>query len=119
MSFTIPASRDAPGEARSAVSSVLGRDERIGDVLLATSELVSNAVQHGVLDEGTPIRLEVRLIADRVRVSVSHEGPPFERPSELPANGTSGGFGFHIVGQVASDWDVAHIEGITRTWFEI
>lgn len=119
MAFTIPASTDAPQEARTAISSVLGRTEQIEDVLLATSELVSNAVQHGDLDEGSPIHLEVRLVADRVRVSVSHEGPPFERPPDPPQRSTAGGFGFYIVGQVAADWDIAYTHGTTKTWFEI
>lgn len=118
MSFTISASDGAPTEAREAVRSILSNDRTASDVLLATSELVSNAVQHGELSEGEPITVDVRLIADRVRVSVSHHGPPFSRPPR-PQRHRAGGFGFHILGQLAQRWDVVHEGGTTETWFEI
>lgn len=113
--FTVTASTDAPHRARQTLQRLLEGDERTDDVLLATSELVSNAVIHGELAEGDPIHLEMNRRGDRLLVRVSHRGPPLGRP---PRDRRAGGHGFHILEQVATRWDVEHRNGITNAWFE-
>lgn len=116
--FSIPASTRAPYEARHTLEQVLEGHDRVADILLATSELVSNALIHGELEEGDLIRLEVDLLNDRVKVSVSHRGPPVSPPSPHEARGRPGGHGFSIVGQISDRWKVEHRNGVTRVWFE-
>lgn len=74
MRFTVASSPAAPHLARQRLATALA-GEMADTVLLATSELVSNAVLHGEMDEGEPILVEVSRGA-RLRVEVSHRGPP-------------------------------------------
>lgn len=93
----------AAGEARAFVRSTLAswglREAQTGDVLLAVSELVSNAVQHGA---GHP-RLQLRLDGGRLEVRVRDDGPrsPEQRKHDLRS---ARGRGLLIVGSVADDW---------------
>lgn len=119
MSFNIPATDNAPNAAREAVRSVIGESEAAGDVLLATSELVSNAVLHGELSPDDEIVIDVSAGEDQVRVAVKHRGFPFQRPPGRPGGQRPGGFGFHIVGALARRWDITHRNGTTESWFEI
>lgn len=118
MSFEVRASPGAPAEARDSVLAILGDADTTSDILLATSELVSNAVLHGDLSEGDLISVRVDTAGDFVRVTVSHAGPAFDRHATRERN-ASGGFGLHIVGALAKRWDVDHRNGRTETWFEI
>ena len=119
MTISIPATEKAPQVARGAVREILGDSEHTDQVLLATSEVVSNAVQHGELNQDDAIDVSVEIEPDRVRVSVAHPGPDFRWDREEPDRDKPGGFGFHILGLLASRWDVAHAHGRTETWFEI
>lgn len=116
--FTIPASTSAPHRARQTLAKLLEGDDRRDDILLAISELVSNAVIHGDLDEGDPICLEMQRRRGRVRVCVSHPGPPVARPPRRGGASRPGGHGFSILEQVVTRWDVEHRDGVTRAWFE-
>ena len=75
------------------------------------SELVTNAVVHGV----GAISLRIDAEAETVRIEVADEGGVALAPS--PAPGAHGGWGLRIVEQLADDWGV--LGGSTRVWFQL
>jgi anti-sigma regulatory factor (Ser/Thr protein kinase) len=114
---TIPATPRAAARARRAVAAALGpRHPKLDSALLATSEIVSNAVRHGDLEPGDPILLEIERGRGRTRVTVSHAG------AVAPTGATDrgpGGWGLKIVDAIARDWNIDHHRGRVRAWFEI
>jgi anti-sigma regulatory factor (Ser/Thr protein kinase) len=104
-------------EARRFVDRLLRRravpDETRESALLVSSELVTNAYQHG---EGE-IELRVNVLDDRLRIEVIDEGgrqAPAVRAQ--PADET-GGWGLQIVDHLAVQWGV--FEGTTHVWADL
>jgi anti-sigma regulatory factor (Ser/Thr protein kinase) len=85
--------------AQTAARAVLG-DDRLGDVALATSELVTNALEHG---SGGPVEVTVSTSDDAVEISViSPSHVPPGRPSQQPAPASDvRGRGLRIVAAIA------------------
>ena len=113
LSTTLPRSPDSVGVARRLVrdhAGMLDAQPR-EDAVLMVSELVTNALTHGV---GT-ISLQIDTAPDTLRVEVSDEGNVKLAPSPTP--GAHGGWGLRIVDQFADDWGVR--EGSTKVWFRI
>ena len=81
------------------------------DAALMVSELVTNAIVHGV---GT-ISLRIDVEAAVLRVEVSDEGNVAVAPSPTP--GAHGGWGLRIVDRLADDWGV--LAGSTKVWFRL
>ena len=110
---SLPRSPDAIRTARRLVhenASTLGSQQR-EDAALMVSELVTNALVHGI---GT-ITLRIDVEPAALRVEVSDEGNVALAPSPTP--GAHGGWGLRIVDQLADDWGV--LEGSTRVWFRL
>ena len=113
LSTNLPRSPDSISAARRLVNdytTALGVQQR-EDAALMVSELVTNAVVHGV----GAISLRIDLEADTVRIEVADEGNVALAPS--PEAGAHGGWGLRIVEQLADDWGV--LEGSTRVWFRL
>jgi anti-sigma regulatory factor (Ser/Thr protein kinase) len=113
--------RDLPEvpDARMFVASVLeSRGVEVTDeVLLVTSELVTNAVRHG---EGE-IEVRVDVSHGAVRVEVLDEGalvveePPGVMPVDAP-----GGWGLHLVRALSQSWGSGlDPHGRTLVWAEV
>jgi serine/threonine-protein kinase RsbW len=106
---------DAVAKARDAALAlhpVLG-PERLEDLRLVLSELVTNAIVHG---QGAVV--DVRLTAEGgiVRGEVVDGGEGFEAPP--PGGlGDEGGRGLGIVATLTRRWGVEH--GSTHVWFEL
>lgn len=102
----------APADAREFVRTKLPSGERIDDVILMVSELVTNAVRHGPSG-----RIYLRLIdGDVLRVEVQQLGQ-----SETTLNGDQrprSGYGLKIVEALSDAWGTGDPEwqGI---WFEV
>jgi anti-sigma regulatory factor (Ser/Thr protein kinase) len=112
-STDLPRSPEAVSAARQLVNghtASLGFERR-EDAASMVSELVTNAVVHGV----GAISLRIDVEADAVRVEVADEGNIRVAPSPEP--GAHGGWGLRIVEQLADDWGV--LEGSTRVWFRL
>lgn len=118
MRFTVASSPDAPHLARQCLAAALGEGEAADTVLLATSELVSNAVLHGEMDEGEPIVVEMSHGA-HLRVEVSHPGAPLKGPPGRTDRARPGSHGFLILDRLAARWAVEHRHGRTHAWFEL
>jgi anti-sigma regulatory factor (Ser/Thr protein kinase) len=110
---TLPRSTDSIATARRLVNehtSTLTSQQR-DDAALMVSELVMNALAHGI---GT-ISLRINDEADALRVEVSEQGNVAVAPSPTP--GAHGGWGLRIVDQLANNWGV--LEASTKVWFRI
>ncbi|GAA3585340.1 ATP-binding protein [Amycolatopsis ultiminotia] len=105
----------APAVARHQVRTALAAlelDERLrDDVLLATSELVTNAVEHGE----RPDRLELRLTTEELVVSVFDTGSKIPRLREpLPAAARSRGL--QLVRALSLRWGYDPADGGKCVW---
>jgi anti-sigma regulatory factor (Ser/Thr protein kinase) len=113
LSTDLPRSLDSVGAARRIVNGhtpSLDSQQR-QDAVLMVSELVTNAVVHGV----GAISLRIDAEAETVRIEVADEGNVAVAPSPQPS--AHGGWGLRIVEQLSDDWGV--LDGSTRVWFRL
>jgi anti-sigma regulatory factor (Ser/Thr protein kinase) len=113
LSTNLPRSPNSISAARRLVNgrtTSLDSQQR-KDVALMVSELVTNAVVHGV----GAISLRIDVDADAVRVEVADDGNVALAPTPEP--GAHGGWGLRILEQLADDWGV--LEGSTKVWFQL
>ncbi len=116
LDIDLPRAAAAPATAREQVrdafAGVLTR-ERFGDVQLAVTELVANAVTHGTGD----IRLRMRIDERRLYGEVIDEGGGFEHAIRARTADDLTGRGLGIVAALADEWGVH--EGSTHVWFAL
>ncbi|RJQ91205.1 ATP-binding protein [Amycolatopsis panacis] len=112
----LPADVTAPAVARRRIQAALASIDLPGtlrdDVLLATSELVTNAVEHGE----RPERLELMLTTEELVVSVFDRGakiPELQAPSS-PAAARSRGL--QLVHALSIRWGYNPAEGGKCVW---
>ena len=114
----------AAAKARAALTASLDLfsdvldEQRLDDLRLLTSELVSNSVRHGSAQREQPIRVRVSVMDTHVRVSVVDSGPGFEVPPDQVRPGIDGGWGLFLVERLADRWGTDG-EGATTVWFEL
>jgi anti-sigma regulatory factor (Ser/Thr protein kinase) len=104
---------------RHAVTTALGRwGVRVDDldvVALLTSELVTNAIRHGL----PPVSLRAALRDDAVTVSVDDGSGQEPVPMDDSAWDASGGRGLHLVESLSDRWGVS-LNGVgKRVWFMV
>ena len=105
----------SPREAREAVRGLLeGTDRAVVEaVLLAVSELVTNAVEHA----GTNVELRAGVVDGRLRVEVADGSGELPHPRR-PAPQSRNGRGLLLVEQVADAWGVSPTSTGKAVWFE-
>ena len=104
---SFPAGPTAPAVARHAVRDflqALGADPRAaGDVLLALSEVVTNAVVHGYRDKaGGEVQVEAAHSDEQLVLSVADRGGGMAPRLDSPGLG----LGLPLVGQIAERVDI-------------
>jgi anti-sigma regulatory factor (Ser/Thr protein kinase) len=93
--------------------------EKLEDVRLVVSELVTNSVRHARLSPHDQISLTVTVSAGSVRGRVCDPGSGFEAPSEpCPRPDMRGGWGLPIVETISDRWGVER-NNHACVWFEI
>ena len=93
--------------------------EKLEDVRLVVSELVTNSILHAGLSPNDHISLMVRVSAGSVRGRVCDSGPGFDVLSEpRPQPGLNGGWGLPIVETISNRWGVEQ-NCCACVWFEI
>lgn len=117
--LTLPAEPRAAAVARSHVRELPLDAETLQVVSLLVTELVTNAVRHGRVSEGTRILVQLAVVEDDlVRVNVVNEGAPFEpAPVSRPVD-AAGGLGLQLVDKLAERWGVEG-NGTTKVWLEV
>lgn len=124
----LEADDQAPSRARAAVRESLGpvlSDAALANVVLMTSELVTNGVIHS--SGGRTVGLRLSRFADGVRVEVDDPGAGFD-PSATPAGDAvpapgEGGRGLFVVDRCATRWGIRRAETDRgrrfSVWFEL
>lgn len=115
VSLPLPVDVTAPAVARQAVRATLvslGFDDlAVDDILLATSELVTNAFEHGE----KPDRLEVEYAEGRLTLRVFDSGagrPRLKEPSPMAARSR----GLQLVHALSDDWGHEPCDGGKYVW---
>jgi anti-sigma regulatory factor (Ser/Thr protein kinase) len=85
------------------------------DILLVVSELVSNAVRHGV----GPVELQLTVGPELVHIEVSDQGPSRPPPARWPAATSQNGRGLLIVDAIASAWGVTTHDPGKTVWADV
>ncbi|MFL5842837.1 MAG: SpoIIE family protein phosphatase [Thermoleophilaceae bacterium] len=120
--FDIGGGPGAIGRARAVLAEFLADSvgsERLYDLQLLASEVVTNAVRHGGARQGEHVDLRVALVRDRIRLEVRDPGPGFhDIAPALPESDRGGGYGLYLVDLYSSDWGVNGTEG-TCVWLEL
>ncbi|MCO5998505.1 ATP-binding protein [Actinoallomurus sp. WRP9H-5] len=81
---------------------------------LLISELVTNALRHGV----GPIRLSIRFLGGVLRFEVADAGPRYPRMRPVDDE-DEGGRGLHLVESLSSRWGYARATIGKVVWFEL
>ena len=120
LDLRLPAGPQAPGEARHALDDLTGNmdEERLDEVRLLVSELVTNSVRHAGMGQQEWIGLRVEHSNRMLRVEVTDSGPGFEAGKPIPSMYQDSGWGLYLVEQIADRWGVKQEEG-TCVWFEL
>ena len=116
LSLDLPRAPEAPGIARRRLARSFENalDEgQLQTATLLTSELVTNALLHGV----GSITLLATLDDHRLLVEVIDEGHGIETSHPRPERDRVGGYGLRIVDSQASRWGTH--KGTTHVWFEL
>ncbi len=119
----LPREPMSPSRARAEVRELMsGRPEsEVGELVLLTSEVVTNAVVHARAAGRTPIRLRIFRSPDSARIEVEDAGDGFD-PREPRTSNEEGGKGLFLVENFATDWGVRPVETEHgprfRVWFE-
>ena len=93
--------------------------EKLEDVRLVVSELVTNSIRHAELSSNDRIALTVAVSDGAVRGRVCDPGPGFEASSEpCPRPDLRGGWGLPIVETISDRWGVER-NNHACVWFEI
>ena len=116
----LPCEPGSVGLARDAVDQLAEHvsEQRLGDLRLLISEVVTNAVRHAGMSEADSIHVEIADSAGRVRVEVSDQGKGFTPKRRDPDIERPGGWGLYLVEELADRWGV-ETGGRTLVWFEL
>ena len=103
---TFPGAPEQAGAARNFLRTLLPEHPSLDDMLLATDELVVNAIRHTRSGAtGGTFRLEVLLDADGIAISVTDQGGPKEPTTQTSDTVLSEcGRGLALVTALARSW---------------
>lgn len=115
----LPPESQAAHEARQALVDLsVVPEDRLGDIQLMVTELVTNSVRHAGLLPGQAIEVVIARSNQGLRVEVADHGPGFE-PPPVPADPLAlSGRGLTLVEMLSDRWGVT-CGCRTRVWFEI
>ena len=116
----LPSTPAAPGRARGALEELAAAvpTERLRDVRLLVSELVTKAVRHAPQGPGADVRLTVTVTQDVVRVEVVDPGGGLAPGAPAAGPEPAGGWGLFLVETLADRWGGDGATG-RRVWFEL
>jgi hypothetical protein len=109
----LPGDLDAPARSRRLTERTVGDHPRRGELVLAVSELVANAVLHGSGTRERGLTLSFDQDEDRLRIGVEHEGEPFDPTVDRPFHGLG------MVDQIVDRWGIDSHGSRVLVWFEV
>jgi len=113
--YAATAARRALGGLRDIIGT-----QKLNDVYLLVSELVTNGVRHGGAGEDDVMELTALRHGNRLRVVVTDWGPGFDgRPRPRNRADQTGGWGLFLVERLAERWGTQRDEDATAVWFEL
>ena len=115
MRIDLPPEPTSARLARRAVERACAGAADVDSVVLCASELVTNALLHGL----PPITLEVENMGSAVRVSVHDGGFQDARPRRPVDPEAMSGRGLGIVEVLATRWGSERTDAGKVTWFEM
>ena len=102
--YAATAARRALGGLRDLIGT-----QKLDDVYLLVSELVTNGVRHGGAGEDDVMELTALRHGNRLRVVVTDWGPGFDgRPRPRNRADQTGGWGLFLVERLAERWGTQH-----------
>jgi anti-sigma regulatory factor (Ser/Thr protein kinase) len=109
---------DAVSAARRCLDPLEGSvgQDRLRDVQLLVSELVTNSVRHARRSD--EVELAVTVTRQSIRVCVTDAGPGFEAEPRPEDADPGSGWGLFLVEQLSDRWGV-ELNGKTQVWFEL
>lgn len=115
---TLNVAPTAPAEARRSLSPLnrIVPPDRLEDLRVMVSELVTNSVVHSGLKRGAPILLLVKVLPERVRVEVADPGRHFPDTWKPPRE--HNGRGLMIIDRLADRWGTER-SSETKVWAEL
>lgn len=118
--FAIPGGPHAPERARTRLQNHVTwlADDVQKQLLLLTSELVTNAVRHGGSAETDRIGMAVWATEDGVGVEVTDAGAGFTPSGRVDPVDEPGGWGLVLVESMSDRWGVVRDQR-THVWFEL
>lgn len=116
----LPAHPDSVARARRAVAGLGDRipPDRLEDVRLLVSEIVTNAIRHSGIAGGQRISLRIAAERGTVRVEVRDQGRGFAVRRIAPDPTRASGWGLYLVAELADRWGVDDGRE-TCVWFEL
>jgi anti-sigma regulatory factor (Ser/Thr protein kinase) len=117
----VPTGSRAPGAARHVVAHCLARlvaSRIVSETQLLVSELVTNSVRHGDLDERDTVFVRIYLAAENLRVEIENPGAAGVVALNRPDLQAGRGFGLQLLELVATRWGVSRGQS-TTVWFEM
>jgi len=118
--LTLVAEPAAAKDARTWIGTLAGSlvsGERLNDLRLVVTEIVTNAIRHG--DPGGSLVLAATPKDGYLCVQVTDDGPGIApRPRALVPD-EDGGFGLFLVERLTRRWGLTRERGRTRVWFEL
>ena len=113
--YAATAARRALGGLRDLIGT-----QKLDDVYLLVSELVTNGVRHGGAGEDDVMELSALRHGNRLRVVVTDWGPGFDgRPRPRNRADQTGGWGLFLVERLAERWGTQRSDDATTVWFEL
>jgi anti-sigma regulatory factor (Ser/Thr protein kinase) len=120
--IVLPAGVRTPGAARMVVAHCLSglvTQRILRDAELLVSELVTNSIDHGQLDDGDSVLLRVFLATDTLRLEIENSGTAgVVAPNRAGRESGQGGYGLDLVELLAARWGVSRNRS-TSVWFEM
>jgi anti-sigma regulatory factor (Ser/Thr protein kinase) len=119
--YRLPHSDEAPALARRLIEEHLAPlipEDRAGDLVLMTSELVANAVRHSPPTEDGGHELLFERDDQSIRVAIT-DGGKHLLPDGIGFEGKSDGhFGMFIVDSRSDGWGFS-LDGVKGVWFRV
>src|SRR5947209_4894454 len=105
--LSLDCEESAPAQARAAIRELDPSSALIGDGMLLTSELVTNALRHSGCREGDRITLRANLSGDHLRIEVSDPARSGTVPRLASAAEHFGQMGLRVVEALSDRWGAA------------